>query len=85
MTVEPLQAARDHLSEVVDRVGSSTSGSRNGRALAVLISRQDLAELEETLSVRRCMRWPTSARLTRLTPVAMSRGVCRRSAGSAGD
>ena len=54
MSIEPLRAVRDHLSEVVDRVESQherVTITRNGRAAAVLISPEDLAELEETLSV----------------------------------
>jgi antitoxin YefM len=54
MSVEPLRAVRDHLSEVVDRVEKQherVTITRNGRAAAVLISPEDLAELEETLSV----------------------------------
>lgn len=54
MSVEPLRSVRDHLSEVIDRVESQherVTITRNGRAAAVLISPEDLAELEETLSV----------------------------------
>jgi len=54
MIVEPLRAIRDHLSEVVDRVElqhERVTITRKGRAAAVLISPEDLAELEETLSV----------------------------------
>lgn len=54
MSVEPLRSVRDHLSEIVDRVERQherVTITRNGRAAAVLISPEDLAELEETLSV----------------------------------
>ena len=54
MTTEPLRSVRDHLSELVDRVESEHDRvviTRNGREAAVLISAEDLAELEETLSV----------------------------------
>ncbi len=54
VSVEPLRAVRDHLSEFVDRVEKQherVTITRNGRAAAVLISAEDLAELEETLSV----------------------------------
>lgn len=54
MMSEPLRSIRDHLSEVVDRVEKQherVTITRNGRAAAVLISPEDLAELEETLSV----------------------------------
>ncbi len=53
MTTEPLRSVRDHLSELVDRVESEHDRvviTRNGREAAVLISAEDLAELEETLS-----------------------------------
>jgi antitoxin YefM len=54
VTTEPLRAVRDHLSELVDRVEREHDRiviTRNGRETAVLISAEDLAELEETLSV----------------------------------
>lgn len=54
MSVEPLRTVRDHLSEFVDRVEREHERivlTRNGRAAAVLISPEDLAELEETVSV----------------------------------
>jgi antitoxin YefM len=54
VTTEPLRSVRDHLSEFVDRVEREHDRvviTRNGRDAAVLISAEDLAELEETLSV----------------------------------
>jgi len=54
MTTESLRAVRDHLSEVVDRVESQHERvviTRNGRTAAVLISPEDLAQLEETIDV----------------------------------
>ncbi len=54
MATESLRVVRDHLSEVVDRVERQHERvviTRNGREAAVLISPEDLAELEETLSV----------------------------------
>lgn len=54
MATEPLRAVRDHLSEVIDRVEQQHERvviTRNGRAAAVLISPDDLEQLEETLSV----------------------------------
>ena len=54
MSTEPLRTVRDHLSEVVDRVEhhhERVSITRNGREAAVLISPEDLAQLEETVSV----------------------------------
>ena len=54
MSIESLRAVRDHFSEVVDRVEFQHERvvvTRNGHAAAVLISPDDLAELEETLDV----------------------------------
>jgi len=54
MTTESLRVVRDHLSEVIDRVERQHERvviTRNGRDAAVLISPEDLAELEETLAV----------------------------------
>lgn len=54
MSSEPLRAVRDHLSELVDRVEHQherVTITRNGHDVAVLVSPEDLAELEETLSV----------------------------------
>ena len=54
MTTEPLRSVKDHLPELVDRVERERERiviTRNGRETAVLISAEDLAELEETLSV----------------------------------
>jgi antitoxin YefM len=53
-TVEPLRSVRDHLSEVVDRVERQHERviiTRNGHDAAVVISPEDLAQLEETISV----------------------------------
>ncbi len=49
-----LDAVRDHLSELVDRVEvhhERVTLTRNGRPVVVLINPDDLAELEETLDV----------------------------------
>jgi antitoxin YefM len=54
MSTESLRQVRDHLSEVVDRVECEherVTVTRNGRPAAVLISPDDLAQLEETLEV----------------------------------
>ena len=54
VTTEPLRAVRDHLSELIDRVEQHherVTITRNGRDVVVLLSAEDLAELEETLSV----------------------------------
>jgi len=54
MSTEPLRTVRDHLSEVIDRVEYQHERvvvTRNGREAAVLISPDDLAEMEETIDV----------------------------------
>ena len=56
MTVEPLRDVRNHFSEVIDRVEHEheherVTVDRNGRPVAVILSSDDLAELEETLTV----------------------------------
>jgi len=54
MSTESLRAVRDHLSEVIDRVEHQHERvivTRNGRVAAVLISVEDLAQLEETIEV----------------------------------
>lgn len=54
MAVEPLDEVRNHLSDVIDRVElrrERVTVTRNGRAVAVILSHEDLAELEETISV----------------------------------
>lgn len=56
MTTEPLRTVRDHLSEFVDRVEHEHERivlTRKGRAAAVLISPEDLAQPEETIDVLR--------------------------------
>jgi prevent-host-death family protein len=58
MSIEPLREVRDPFSDVVDRVEREherVTVTRNGRAAAVIISPEDLAEPEETLAV-----WHTS-------------------------
>lgn len=54
MSVEPLRDVRNHFSDVIDRVEREherVTVTRNGRPAAVILSPDDLAELEETLSV----------------------------------
>lgn len=54
MGTESLRTVRDHFSEVVDRVEQHHERvivTRNGHAVAVLISPEDLAQLEETVDV----------------------------------
>jgi antitoxin YefM len=54
MSTEPLRTVRDHLSELIDRVEHHHERvvvTRNGRDAAVLISPDDLAEMEETIDV----------------------------------
>lgn len=53
-TAEPPRSVRDHLSELVDRVEHHHERvivTRNGHDAAVVISPDDLAQLEETISV----------------------------------
>lgn len=54
MSVESLREVRDHFSDVVDRVQREherVTVTRNGKAAAVILSPEDLAQLEETLAV----------------------------------
>ena len=54
MTIRSLREVRDHFSEVVDRVEREherVTVTRNGHAAAVILSPDDLAQLEETLDV----------------------------------
>ena len=54
MAAEPLDEVRNHLSDVIDRVEHEherVTVTRDGRAVAVILSPDDLAELEESLSV----------------------------------
>jgi prevent-host-death family protein len=54
MSVEPLRAVRDHLSDFVDKAEREHERvvvTRNGRPVAVLIGYDDLVALEETLEI----------------------------------
>jgi len=54
VSTESLRAVRDHLSQLIDRVERQHERivvTRNGHAAAVLISPEDLAQLEETVDV----------------------------------
>jgi antitoxin YefM len=54
MAVEPLDEVRNHLSDVIGRVElrrERVTVTRDGRAVAVILSPEDLAELEESLAV----------------------------------
>jgi antitoxin YefM len=54
MTTEALRTVRDHFTDVVDRVESQHERvmvTRNGKPAAVIISADDLAELEEHLEI----------------------------------
>jgi len=54
MSIEPLRTVRDHFSDVVDRVEHEherVTVTRNGRPAAVILSPDDLAQLEETLEI----------------------------------
>ncbi|XVX19213.1 type II toxin-antitoxin system Phd/YefM family antitoxin [Actinomycetota bacterium] len=53
MSIESLREVRDHFSDVVDRVQRQherVTVTRNGKAAAIILSPEDLAELEETLT-----------------------------------
>jgi prevent-host-death family protein len=50
----PLSSVKAHLSELVDRVDGQHDRivvTRNGKPVAVLVSNEDLEELEETLAI----------------------------------
>lgn len=54
MSIESLRDVRDHFSDVVDRVQREhdrVTVTRNGKAAAVILSPDDLEQLEETLAV----------------------------------
>lgn len=84
-TAEPLRSVRDHLSEVVDRVQHHHERvviTRNGHDAAVVISPEDLAQLEETIAVLSDQTpWPTSARPAPPTSAVTSFAASKRSAG----
>ncbi len=53
-SVEPLRDVRNHLSNVIDRVEHEherVTVTHDGRPVAVIISLEDLEDLEETLAV----------------------------------
>ena len=54
ISTQSLRDVRDHLSEVIDRVEHQHDRvvvTRNGRPAAVILSPEDLAQLEETIDV----------------------------------
>ena len=54
MSTQSLRDVRDHLSEVIDRVEHQHDRvvvTRNGKPAAVILSPEDLAQLEETIDV----------------------------------
>ena len=54
MSTESLRDVRDHLSEVIDRVEHHHElvvVTRNGKPAAVIMSPEDLAQLQETIDV----------------------------------
>lgn len=78
MTIESLRGVRDHLSEYVDRVEHEHERivlTRNGRAAAVMISPEDLAQLEETIDV---LRDPQALADIREADAAYARGDVTR-------
>jgi len=54
MSTQSLRDVRDHLSEVIDRVEHQHERvvvTRNGRSAAVILSPDDLEQMEETINV----------------------------------
>ena len=54
MSTQSLRDVRDHLSDVIDRVEHQHERvvvTRNGRQAAVILSPEDLAQMEETIDV----------------------------------
>lgn len=54
MSTQSLRDVRDHLSEVIDRVEHQHERvvvTRNGKPAAVIVSPDDLAQLQETIDV----------------------------------
>jgi prevent-host-death family protein len=54
MSTQSLRDVRDHLSEVIDRVEHQHERvvvTRNGKEAAVILSPEDLAQMEETIDV----------------------------------
>ena len=54
MSIESLREVRDHFSDVIDRVQREhdrVTVTRNGKAAAIILSPDDLGQLEETLAV----------------------------------
>ena len=54
MSTQTLRDVRDHLSEVIDRVEHQHERvvvTRNGKPAAVIVSPEDLAQLQETIDV----------------------------------
>lgn len=66
MSTQSLRDVRDHLSEVIDRVEHQHERvvvTRNGKPAAVIVSPEDLAQLQETIDVLSDPRHlPTSVR-----------------------
>ena len=54
MSTQSLRDVRDHLSEVIDRVEHQHEGvvvTRNGKPAAVILSPEDLAQMQEAIDI----------------------------------
>lgn len=83
MSTEPLRQVRDHFSDIVDRVEHQherVTVTRNGRPVAVLISPEDLEQLEETLQL---LGDPNALADLREADAAYARGDVVRGVGAA--
>ena len=82
MSTQSLRDVRDHLSEVIDRVEHQHERvvvTRNGKPAAVILSPDDLAQLQETIDV---LSDPQALADIREADAAYTRGDVIRGAGA---